>query len=209
MKIIKRTNKICNISADENLVNLIHKNINVINVRNGYLGLEQSKSILLKYNQDFSDGMIPAINPDNQILYKEIEPIIKQVQNRLPPSFCTRALISWLSPDTDVKPHIDPGWVFGIQRRYAWVIKTNADSFFYIENKKYSFEIGDVWEFDNKKIHSAVNQGTTDRIHLIFDLAILDEVRAMTPEPFLEGSYEDKLFRIVLNRKSKTNKFEI
>jgi quercetin dioxygenase-like cupin family protein len=50
---------------------------------------------------------------------------------------------------------------------------------------------GELWWFDNKEVHEARNDGTTDRVHLIFDLeprsGILlssrSELKRMSPIP--------------------------
>jgi hypothetical protein len=53
-------------------------------------------------------------------------------------------------------------------------VENNGDSYFFLEGKKFSLLEGDAHEVNNSLKHSVVNNGETDRIHLIFEYLDFD-----------------------------------
>lgn len=179
------------------------------NERNNYFGLEQTTSIPLKYNFTYPEGMIGIRHRHNDKIYELIKPVIEETGKKLGEYYCSRALIAKLPPGGKVGDHVDPGLTFSLFHRYAWVIKTNPGAEMIIDGERRHFSTGEIWEINNKCTHGAVNEGQSDRLHLIFDIASLHTLIGLTPEPFPADSYDDKFFRIVLRKKQKTGKYEV
>ena len=81
----------------------------------------------------------------------------------------TRVMLAKLPPKSFIAPHTDGTTNGSIPHKIHIPIVTNNDSFFYVENKKFHFNKGIAYEVNNAAKHSAVNNGDTDRIHLIFE----------------------------------------
>ena len=205
----KCTKKVSYLPVPEEVKKLIQSHLRWDSQRNSYYGLEDSRSILLKYNLNFPEGMLPKNHQSQSILSEALMPAILHIKKLLNAAYCSRAIIACVPPGKEVKRHIDPGWTFTIQRRYCWVLKTNALAMSYVSGEEKHFEEGEIWEFNNKEMHGAINNGSEDRIHLIFDLVMLEDALAVTPQAFEAGSYDDKFFNIVLKKKNKSNIFEV
>lgn len=193
----------------DELLSLLESKDQWENERNNYFGLEQTTSIPLKYNFSYPEGMIGIQHNQNNKIFDLVKPVIEQTGKKLGEYYCSRALIAKLPPGGEVGLHVDPGLTFGLFHRYCWVIKTNPDAKMIVEDESKHFPLGEIWEINNKTFHGAVNKGTTERLHLIFDIAPLNSLIGFTPTPFLPESYDDKFFRIVLRRKIKTGKYEV
>jgi quercetin dioxygenase-like cupin family protein len=81
-----------------------------------------------------------------------------------------RAILVNLPAHKSIPPHIDSGKSLEIPRRLHIPIVTNPDCYFTVGSISKQMKEGEVWEINNdKRQHSVVNDGDTDRIHLIVD----------------------------------------
>lgn len=76
-------------------------------------------------------------------------------------------LITKIPPGGKVAPHIDGGWHASHYRKYAVQIMGNKDQVFGFEDSELRPEPGDLYTFDNSKLHWVNNDSDTDRITLI------------------------------------------
>ena len=81
-----------------------------------------------------------------------------------------RAMLVALLPNSQVYPHIDHGEYYRIRDRYHLVIKSRTGSPLKSGTETVVMQEGELWIFNNKLEHSAVNTSDEDRIHLIFDI---------------------------------------
>lgn len=81
-----------------------------------------------------------------------------------------RAKIVCLPAGRQVYPHVDRGEYYRIRGRYHLVLKSSMGSWLKAGNEEIRMREGELWWFDNNQMHEAHNDGTEDRIHLIFDL---------------------------------------
>ena len=64
----------------------------------------------------------------------------------------------------------------------VWPIESNSEVKFYVwdadgfKNTTY-MEVGTCWYLDIRKPHQAINNGVSDRIHLVVDIEANEEVR--------------------------------
>jgi hypothetical protein len=80
-----------------------------------------------------------------------------------------RAKIVSLPPGNKVYPHVDRGEYYRVRNRYHLILQS-AGSWMRAGDEEVWMKTGELWWFDNKAEHEAMNDGDTDRIHLIFDL---------------------------------------
>jgi hypothetical protein len=86
-----------------------------------------------------------------------------------------RAMVAKLPPEARIDPHRDMHRSFGCGHRIHAPIATNERVRFTIDGRPHHLQVGQVYEVNNKKMHSVINKGTTDRIHFIFDYVPLDK----------------------------------
>lgn len=85
-------------------------------------------------------------------------------------SILSRAKIVLLPAGKRVYPHIDRGEYYRIRNRYHFVLSSNDGSWMRTGDEEVRMKEGELWWFDNNKVHEAMNDGAHDRIHMIFDL---------------------------------------
>ena len=93
-----------------------------------------------------------------------------------------RAMVAKLPPGGRIDPHHDMHPSFGCGHRIHAPIATNERVRFTIDGRPHHLEVGKVYEVNNKKTHSVINKGSTDRIHFIFDYVPLDKEPAAHKE---------------------------
>ncbi len=81
-----------------------------------------------------------------------------------------RAKIVSLPPGKRVYPHVDRGEYYRLHGRYHLVLRSSEGSILRAGNETMRLQVGELWWFDNKQVHEAWNDGSENRIHLIFDL---------------------------------------
>lgn len=69
-----------------------------------------------------------------------------------------------------VYPHVDRGLYYLVRDRYHLVLHSPAGSYLRAGEESVRMAEGELWWFDNKQEHEAVNDGPDGRVHLIFDL---------------------------------------
>ena len=80
-----------------------------------------------------------------------------------------RVLIVNLKPGGHVTPHIDEGKYANHFARFHIVLTTNKHCTNTTGGETKHWRSGSLWWFDHKQMHTADNDGATDRVHLIFD----------------------------------------
>jgi hypothetical protein len=81
-----------------------------------------------------------------------------------------RIIAAKLHPGSAIKLHKDEGDYVKAHDRFHLVITTNSDVKFTCEAEEIHMNAGEIWWFDNKKEHSVVNNGSTERIHVVVDM---------------------------------------
>jgi Aspartyl/Asparaginyl beta-hydroxylase len=78
--------------------------------------------------------------------------------------------VSKLNGGSVIIPHIDVGQYCAMRDRYHLVIESERGTLFRVDEEEIVMREGELWWFDNKKIHSVKNLSDKARSHLIFDL---------------------------------------
>lgn len=84
-------------------------------------------------------------------------------------SILGRAKIVSLPPGNKVYPHVDRGEYYRVRNRYHLILQSTG-SWMRAGEDVVRMRTGELWWFDNNAEHEAMNDGDTDRVHLIFDL---------------------------------------
>ncbi|MFT5668365.1 MAG: hypothetical protein ACI9DK_002568 [Vicingaceae bacterium] len=80
-----------------------------------------------------------------------------------------KVMLANLPSQAFIRPHTDGKAVSLTPHKIHIAIETNESTFFYLEKDRYLFEKGVAYEVNNSKMHAVANNGSTDRIHLIFE----------------------------------------
>lgn len=80
-----------------------------------------------------------------------------------------KAMVTKLKPGGKINLHIDSHESFKIGHRIHVPLKTSKDVVFNINGERVIMEEGKGYEINNLLPHEVFNNGTEDRIHLIFD----------------------------------------
>jgi aspartyl/asparaginyl beta-hydroxylase len=76
-------------------------------------------------------------------------------------------LITKVPPGGEVRPHIDQGWHAGYYEKFAVQLQGNEKQAFCFEDSRLSAEPGELYTFDNSKLHWVTNDSDSDRMTLI------------------------------------------
>ena len=80
-----------------------------------------------------------------------------------------RTMIVKLRENGTVYPHYDEGLYYTLHDRYHLVLKSEGSKMV-SGNDIQIFKEGELWWFDNKAEHIALNESNAPRIHVIFDI---------------------------------------
>ena len=99
-------------------------------------------------------------------LVSNLEPILKKYYGD---GQIIRIELVNLPNKSKVKPHYDYGDSLEKDNRVHLPLQTSEKVIFKVGDEEKNMKVGEVWEINNKKIHSVENNGNIDRIHLIID----------------------------------------
>ena len=155
------------IQTRQKFTNSPHKDTETIHVRGA---LKMSAYYLMwdvgAYDYPCMEYLKPALVP-------LMRPILEQLQVKE----MGRVMIVNLKPCGHVTKHNDQGTYADHYQRFHLVLKSNQHCSQTCGNDSQRFEVGDVWWFNHKELHTAHNVGDTDRIHIIFDAVIAAELQ--------------------------------
>jgi len=107
--------------------------------------------------------------PCMEYLKPALVPLMRPVLEKLEVKDMGRLLIVNLKPSGHVTKHNDQGTYADHYQRFHLVLQSNQWCSQTCGDQKQKFEVGEVWWFNHKKLHTADNVGMTDRVHIIFD----------------------------------------
>ena len=115
-------------------------------------------------------------------------PIIEFIKDILPEGKIIRGEVVNLIPDRSLTPHLDVYWFHRESRRIHIPITTNDQCFLTFEDRQYHLPVGSIYEINNRIIHSAFNNGMTNRVHVILDIMDLNRYNdaLLTKQNFME-----------------------
>lgn len=116
------------------------------------------------------------------------KPLVEFVNKMIPNGKIVRGEVVNLIPGRSLTPHVDIYWFHRESRRIHIPITTNDQCFLTFENRQHYLEVGTMYEINNRIVHSAVNNGLTNRVHVILDVMNLDAYNhaLLTKQNFME-----------------------
>ena len=136
----------------------VQRNTNTIFIRSAV-----SRSDLeLNENQESTATAASALFPKALALMTEIA---QELNAQL-----SRATIVRLKPKSQVYRHIDTGSYYLLRDRYHLVLRSATGSVLASGDEQVRMQEGELWWFNNKQYHEAINDSNEWRIHYIFDL---------------------------------------
>lgn len=106
---------------------------------------------------------------NNRELYNIVLPIIGNLE-KLHNGTHGRVFLAKLPAKKAITPHADWQEYLLVSRRNHIPVTTNANVHFTVGDETKVMGTGEVWEINNSKVHSVVNDGEDDRVHLIIDI---------------------------------------
>lgn len=86
-----------------------------------------------------------------------------------------RIMLARMAPGGVIHPHVDANRAALWPHKIHVPISTNPQVTFFIGDQGHKLEVGKAYEVNNLGKHAVRNEGTTDRIHLIFEYYDLDQ----------------------------------
>jgi hypothetical protein len=105
----------------------------------------------------------------NSDLYNIVLPIIRELESQHNGRH-GRVFLAKLPAKKTITPHADWQEYLLVCRRNHIPIITNADVRFTVGDETKFMKTGEIWEINNSRVHSVVNDGEDDRVHLIIDI---------------------------------------
>lgn len=96
-----------------------------------------------------------------------VKPIVFDVMNAVGGIELGGVLITKIPPHEICKPHIDSGWHATHYEKFAVQLQSNRHQGFCFEEKELRSMPGDLYTFDNSRLHWVVNNSDEDRMTLI------------------------------------------
>ena len=129
--------------------------------------------IWARYNDPENLGRPDFHGPHESVWYPCIRVIpgawklAREVMRRVGGKTLGGVLITRIHPGGMVRPHVDTGWHAGHYEKFAVQIKGNQAQAFCFEGCELRPEPGDLYTFDNSKLHWVINDSDHERITLI------------------------------------------
>lgn len=143
--------------------------------RNLMGNLEQTQSIMLRYFSSYENCFRDDWKSHiiNKPLFPIYESVIQKFIFELKKYYSISnymAFFAKLLPNSKVGLHEDSGQFLETCHRIHIPLKTNLNVFYVIENQKYNWLVGNIYEFDNTRTHGVSNESNEERIHLMFNI---------------------------------------
>jgi hypothetical protein len=141
--------------------------------QNMFAVAEDTKSIILKFNGPTQRSNHPSETTTFDVWEKWEEvltPVIDRLMSLYPGSVISKCLFPSLKAGGLISPHYDSGPTLELIHRIHVPLVTNEDVIFTCGGEELNMKEGCAYELNNQRLHSVVNNGKEDRIHLLIDL---------------------------------------
>lgn len=130
--------------------------------------------IWIRFN-DTDISSVDVVNDKDTIPYRawkdlpSVKPLIFALMNQVGAIRLGRVIITKLPPGKTITPHVDGGAPATYYQRYQVALQCLPGNKFIIGDEEVSFRTGEIWQINNREIHSVVNNSADDRIVMIVD----------------------------------------
>ena len=149
---------------------------------------KHTHTVSLIFDRDFRHKN-PTILPKYEKFKQDLEPVIKKISNyyskmlkyknlikRNGNGYVIRINIVKLDEaGGDISAHVDNLYTLSHSHRVHIPIITNENVKFYIGGEVKNLQEGEIWEVNNRQMHSVVNESDFYRVHIIVDFVIPGE----------------------------------
>lgn len=152
-----------------------------------YLAHQHTQTIPL-FTDEGSEDSLPAKQPAYDLFKPLITPLLGMIANyyknspdiqakfdRVIQGYFIRINLVNLRAGGEIRLHRDKGYWLSHTHRVHVPIITNDQVRFAVGNETINMKEGEVFEINNRRVHSVVNEGAEDRVHLILDWAFPHE----------------------------------
>jgi hypothetical protein len=142
--------------------------------------LDATRHLIFRFVANFLDWS----EAHNRPLWKQwqhlLEPVLEAAtaDYRYARGAFPRVMLARMAPGGIIQPHRDTNPAAKWPHKIHVPLVTNPGVTFLVAGTAYHFEEGEAVEVNNMAAHAVKNEGSTDRIHLIFEYYDLDQ-----PEP--------------------------
>jgi hypothetical protein len=142
--------------------------------------LSTTRHIVFRFIRSFHDWRDSYDRP----LWPEWKPLVEPVLAAATAPYgyergaFPRVMLARMAPGGVIHPHHDAGPAAAWSHKIHVPLTTNEGVTFFQESNRHHFAVGEAVEVNNMDAHGVTNEGSTDRIHLIFEYFDMDQ-----PEP--------------------------
>lgn len=146
-----------------------------------------TQTIGLVYDPDFRHSH-PTRLPTLDMFEAELRPVLWMVADHFEETqsgqqlikengmgYFIRASLVRLMAGCSIAEHRDMNFSLTHSHRVHLPIVTNGETWFSVGNESINMREGQVYEINNRRLHSVANNGTEDRVHLILDYVLPGE----------------------------------
>ena len=149
-----------------------------------------TETIPLIFDQDFRHRF-QTVQPAFTLFEQSLQPIMSAIKkyflthtpttkgdrpNRVEKGYFVRIILVKLSAKGEINPHKDHGYSLSRAHRLHLPIITNDKVEFTIDGVTKNLAEGELYEINNRGLHSVKNLSNSARVHLILDFVIPDEI---------------------------------
>lgn len=148
---------------------------------------KHTQTISLIFDEDYRHTN-PTIHPEYEEYREVIEPIMtiiseqfnntlkaKRLRKKNGPGYFIRTILVRLLPHSEITPHQDNGESLSKCHRIHIPVITSDKTSFNVGDESRNMNEGEIWEINNRHIHSVKNEGEQPRTHLIMDYVLPGE----------------------------------
>ena len=150
----------------------VHKKTQTINLIFDEDLRHENPTALPKYYQ-LEEYLIPIESLIKAYYARSLK--LKRLASRYGEPYFIRAILVRLAPKSSISKHQDHGESLSRCHRIHIPIQTTEQVQFSVGETTTNIKEGEVWEINNRNIHSVLNQSEHYRIHLIVDYVIPGE----------------------------------
>jgi hypothetical protein len=130
---------------------------------------QKNQSLALVSDDDFRHSN-PTFLPNFNYFVDELEPILRIITKHFQNAgYVIRILMAKLPAAKTIAAHCDSGFSLLHCNRIHIPLTTNDKVTFSVGGEKKKMKVGEMWEINNATVHSVINEGETECIHLIID----------------------------------------
>jgi hypothetical protein len=148
----------------------------VANYRDKAANMSDTNSIPLMHTPLCASGlntMQPINDIKPELLYNKYKDVLTLILEELKKHYKFdkySVFLARLKPRGVVGAHVDQGNFLTLCHRIHVPLKTNPNVAYVIDDKEYYWEAGNIYEFDNTRMHGVINRSDEYRIHLVVNL---------------------------------------